>query len=269
MLFASPRTTMSGLQLWAPDAAFINDTYYLIYCAIERATNIFRTGIAVSPTPQGPFTDTGFVVGVEWGQDPALFVDHDDVPYLFWGSGGGAQMAQLTPDLKSAVPSSVKDLTKQLPNFYEGPWMFSRNGAYYLMYGWTCDAVATLCTHLSMHIGMLGTTVMCGVRRSSTPRHPTQLGPLSMEVCLPTWLVFAVDGCTPPAMVAPGVIMKTLDHYPEVGKSWTNHGSITKYKGQWYLFYHTTGLSNGHDKRRSFAIEYLHFDDEGGIWVCD
>lgn len=64
-----------------------------------------------------------------------------------------------------------------------------------------------------------------------------------------------------------GVIMDTLDHHPEVGKSWTNHGSITKYQGRWYLFYHTTALSRGHDKRRSFAVENLHFDDDGGIWV--
>lgn len=120
-------------QLWAPDAAYINGTYHLIYCAIERSTNVFRTGIAVSEAPQGPFTDTGFIAGVEWGQDPALFVDNDGTPYLFWGSGGGAHVAQLMPDLRSVVPGTVKDLTKQLPHFYEGPWLFERNGAYYLM----------------------------------------------------------------------------------------------------------------------------------------
>lgn len=95
------------------------------------------------------------------------------------------------------------------------------------------------------------------------PRRRIPLGPLSMEVGT---AVYASGSVSPTPL--PGVIMETLDKYPEVGKSWTNHGSITKYRGHWYLFYHTTGLSKGHDKRRSMAVEHLHFDDDGGIWVC-
>lgn len=76
-----------------------------------------------------------------------MFVDHDNTVYLYWGSGGGAHMAQLMPDLRAVVPGTVKDLTKQLPNFYEGPWLFERNGAYYLMYD-VCDVTTAIAAHI-------------------------------------------------------------------------------------------------------------------------
>jgi len=45
----------------------------------------------------------------------------------------------------------------------------------------------------------------------------------------------------------------------------TNHHSTVEYKGQWYLFYHNSDLSGGHDNRRSVCADYLHFNDDGSI----
>jgi hypothetical protein len=78
-------------HMWAIDATYRHGKYYLVYCAVAAADGIFRTGIAVSDRPEGPFTDLGPVKGVDWGQDPALYVDDNDVPWLFWGSGGKGQ----------------------------------------------------------------------------------------------------------------------------------------------------------------------------------
>jgi hypothetical protein len=75
-------------HMWAPDCVLWKGTYYLVYCAKEKGTGLFRTGLATGRRPQGPFKDIGFIGGVESGQDPALFVDDDGTPYLFWGSGG-------------------------------------------------------------------------------------------------------------------------------------------------------------------------------------
>jgi hypothetical protein len=119
---------------WAIDAAYRHNQYYLVYCMIEAATGMFRTGLAVSDLPQGPFTDIGFVEGVEWGQDPALFVDDDNTPYLFWGSGGRCHAVQLTDDLKSAIPETRIELTDQLTEVFEGPWIHKYQGKYYLSY---------------------------------------------------------------------------------------------------------------------------------------
>ncbi len=58
--------------------------------------------------------------------------------------------------------------------------------------------------------------------------------------------------------------------------SGTNHASITQYKGQWYLFYHTSDLffknnpsakKNGIKKwyRRSICADYLYYNADGTI----
>lgn len=47
--------------------------------------------------------------------------------------------------------------------------------------------------------------------------------------------------------------------------TWTNHHSITKYKGQWYLFYHDNDLSPDFDKNRSIRADSLFFGDDGTI----
>jgi hypothetical protein len=48
---------------WAIDAVYRNGQYYLVYCMIESATGMFRTGLAISDRPQGPFTDIGIYKG--------------------------------------------------------------------------------------------------------------------------------------------------------------------------------------------------------------
>ncbi len=121
-------------HMWAIDACFRHGKYYLVYCAIEKATGMFRTGLAISDVPQGPFKDIGFIKGVDWGQDPALFVDDDNTPYLFWGSGGNCQACQLTDDLLSAVDGTITDLKEQLTWVFEGPFVHKYNDKYYLTY---------------------------------------------------------------------------------------------------------------------------------------
>ena len=57
-----------------------------------------------------------------------------------------------------------------------------------------------------------------------------------------------------------GVIM---DESP-VG-CWTNHHSITQFKNQWYLFYHSNDLSPNFDKNRSIRVDSLSFNSDGTI----
>ncbi len=44
----------------------------------------------------------------------------------------------------------------------------------------------------------------------------------------------------------------------------TTHGSVTEYKGQWYLFYHNQAIS-GEGNLRSVCIDYLYFNEDGTI----
>lgn len=119
---------------WAIDAVKYRGVYYLVYCMKEKGTGIFRTGMAISQRPQGPFEDIGFVKGVDWGQDPALFVDDDGTPYLFWGCGGKGFGAELNDDLMSVKAETMVELTSQLNNVFEGLWCHKYQGKYYMTY---------------------------------------------------------------------------------------------------------------------------------------
>jgi hypothetical protein len=118
---------------WATDAVYWEENYYLVYCMIEEKTGVFRTGLAISDVPQGPFNDIGYIQGIEWGQDPALFIDNGK-PYLFWGLSNSCKAAMLTDDLLSVVPGTMVDLTDQLFEVFEGPWVHTYEGKYYLSY---------------------------------------------------------------------------------------------------------------------------------------
>jgi hypothetical protein len=119
---------------WACDACYRHGKYYLIFCMFEKASGLMRTGLAVSDLPQGPFTNIGYIKGIDLGQDPALFVDDDNTPYLYWGAGGKCYAAKLTDDLQSIIPSTMVELSDQLFEFFEGPWLHKYQGKYYLSY---------------------------------------------------------------------------------------------------------------------------------------
>ena len=52
--------------------------------------------------------------------------------------------------------------------------------------------------------------------------------------------------------------------YMEPTDSYTNHGSIVEFKGQWYSFYHNSALS-GQDWLRSICVDKLYYNPDGTI----
>jgi len=68
-------------------------------------------------------------------------------------------------------------------------------------------------------------------------------------------------GCTSKSPLGPweykGIYMEPTDSY-------TNHGSIVEYKGQWYAFYHTSAISH-QDWLRSICVDKLYFNPDGTI----
>ncbi|MDF7798610.1 family 43 glycosylhydrolase [Pontiellaceae bacterium B1224] len=69
--------------------------------------------------------------------------------------------------------------------------------------------------------------------------------------------------CTSPSPTGPftyrGVLMDA-----EVTGGATNHHSIVKYKGRWYIFYHNIALSDI-SCRRSVCVDYLYYNEDGTI----
>jgi hypothetical protein len=239
----------AGRQLWAPDAAFKNGTYYL-YFPVKDKKDIFHIGVAVSKKPAGPFKAEPLPITGSYSIDPAVFTDTDGKSYMYFGGIWGGQLqrwvngkysnesktdlkvdgdpavsckvALLSPDMKT-FSGLVKDvvildsLGKPLltgdhnRRFFEGSWMHKFNGKYYFTYS-TGD------THLLCY---------------AIGNNPT--GPFNYK----------------------GVFMTPV-------QGWTTHHSIVEIKGKWYIFYHDTELS-GKTHLRNVKVTELHHKDDGSI----
>jgi beta-xylosidase len=242
----------ASMQMWAPDAAFKNDTYYLYFPARDK-DHIFRIGVATSKDPAGPFTAEANYIDGSFSIDPCVFIDNDGQAYVIFGGlmGGqlekwktgqfdpngteprsnepalGPRIAKLSVDMLSfdgpAQEISILDEYKTQvlageheKRFFEASWMHKYNGVYYLSYS-TGD------TH---HIAY------------ATSDKPT--GPFTFR----------------------GYILK-----PVLG--WTTHHSIVEFQGKWYLFYHDAALSGGVDYKRNIKVAELTYNADGTIQTID
>lgn len=239
-------------QMWAPDAAFKNDTYYLFFPARDK-DGIFRIGVASGASPSGPFKAEENYIEGSFSIDPAVLVDEDGQSYMYFGGlwGGqlekwqtgsfkpdaegpaadepalGPQVAQLSDDMRSfkTAPKEiliVDENGSQITagdedrRYFEGPWMHKYNGKYYLSY-------STGTTHK---------------------------------------LVYAVGDHPEGPFVFKGTILT-----PVLG--WTTHHSIVQFQDKWYLFYHDASLSGGVDHKRSVKFTELHYNEDGTIQLIE
>jgi beta-xylosidase len=238
-------------QLWAPDAAYKNNLYYLFFPARDK-NDIFRIGVATSACPYGPFTPQPDYIQGSFSVDPAVLVE-DDKAYIYFGGLWGGQLEKWQtntfisdaegPDkLKPALGPRVAELSddmltlKETPleisiideegnpilagdedrRYFEGPWVHKYNDYYYLSY-------STGSTH---------------------------------------YIVYAMSKDPKGPFVFKGRILN-----PVVG--WTTHHSIVEFEGKWYLFYHDSSLSGGADNRRSVKYTELKYNDDGTIQTID
>jgi hypothetical protein len=237
----------AGRQLWAPDAAYANGTYYL-YFPVKNKEDVFQIGVATSTRPEGPFTPEPQPIKGSYSIDPAVFKDDDGLHYMYFGGIWGGQLqrwnnnrydsakgnrkaeekailprvAKLSTDMKSfaepvkeiqIVDSNGKDYTEKDADkrFFEGSWMFKKDGKYYFTYS-TGD------THNLVY---------------ATGTSP--YGPFTYQ----------------------GIILNPVE-------GWTTHHSIIQFKDKWWLFYHDTQLS-GKTHLRNVKVTELKFKPDGSI----
>lgn len=128
---------------WAPDAAYRNGKYYLVFPAgtgvkdrqnPARSTKWMGIGIAESDSPTGPFKD---MIGAPlwrtpYANDPCLFIDDDGKAYLYFhASGSDYRVVEIADDLRGVRGGFQKmDMGGYEPKM-EGPWIFKRKGIYY------------------------------------------------------------------------------------------------------------------------------------------
>ena len=241
----------AGRQLWAPDAAYKNGTYYLYFPAKDKQ-DVFRIGVATSSSPTGPFKAEPRPIPGSFSIDPCVFADADGSHYMYFGGIWGGQLqrwttgsynptgklrekteeallpkvAKLSPDMKSfaETPRDVKIVDAQGKlftegdndkRFFEAAWLHKYSGKYYFSYS-TGD------TH---------------------------------NIC------YAVGDNPYGPFTYQGIVLK-----PVTG--WTNHHSIVEVKGKWYLFYHDVQLS-GKTHLRNVKVTELTHNADGTIQTIE
>ena len=237
----------AGRQLWAPDAAFKNGTYYL-YFPVKDKQDIFKIGVATSKSPTGPFKPEANPIEGSYSIDPAVFTDGDGKSYMYFGGIWGGQLQRWRTgkyDINGAEPAKteaaigprvarlsdnmlsfaepVKEITildsvgkpflagDNNKRFFEASWMHKHNGKYYFSYS-------------------TGDTHFIAYAIGDSP-----YGPFTYK----------------------GVILNPV-------QGWTNHQSIVDFKGKTYLFYHDTQLSNK-THLRNVKVTELTYNSDGTI----
>ena len=88
---ACDQVPWASKQMWAPDAAKKNDTYYLYFPAKDKQ-GAFRIGVATSKSPVGPFKAQPQPIKGSFSIDPAVFTDTDGKTYMYFGGIWGGQL---------------------------------------------------------------------------------------------------------------------------------------------------------------------------------
>jgi hypothetical protein len=237
----------AGRQLWAPDAAYANNTYYL-YFPVKDKSDVFRIGVATSKKPEGPFVAEKQPIAGSYSIDPAIFRDDDGSFYMYFGGIWGGQLqrwdnnkynaaGQLRRPEEQAVLPRVAKLAKDMKSFsgevkeirlvdengntftekqndkrfFEASWVHKYNGKYYFSYS-TGD------TH---------------------------------NIC------YAIGDSPYGPFTYKGIVLNPV-------KGWTNHHSIVEFKGKWYIFYHDVELS-GKTHLRNIKVTEIKHNEDGTI----
>ena len=121
----------AGRQLWAPDVAFKDGTYYL-YFPLKDQTDIFRIGVATSKKPEGPFKAEANPIKGSYSIDPAVFKDKNGAHYMYFGGIWGGQLQRYRNNKaiecgvqpaasEPALSGKVVKLTDNMLEFAEEP----------------------------------------------------------------------------------------------------------------------------------------------------
>ncbi|WP_305783463.1 glycoside hydrolase family 43 protein [Symbioplanes lichenis] len=175
----------AGADAWASEVEPRNGRYYWYTSVNGNGPGWMNIGVAVGDSPLGPFTDAkgGPIISDSTPNssalniDPTVFVDDDGQAYLYWGGYWAPRAVRLASNMIDTVGSVVTP--QGLTNFWEAPWMFKRNGLYYMMYaandtsGCVTDS-AYACQRYATATNPLGPWTHRGIvlgRVSSTTNH--------------------------------------------------------------------------------------------------
>jgi hypothetical protein len=125
----------SAYSMWAPDCIERNGKYYFYFPAVPKSSygRGFCVGVAVADKPEGPFVSQPEPITGVRGIDPNVFIDKDGQAYLYWAMGKFfvAKLKENMTELASE-PQEIQGFPEK--GLKEGPFLFERNGIYYMTY---------------------------------------------------------------------------------------------------------------------------------------
>ena len=129
--------------MWAPDCVFKDGKYYFYFPDAPASGMGFGVGVAVADKPYGPFVPEKEQIKGIFGIDPCVLIDDDGTSYIYW-AGMGIRGCRLNDNMLELDGDPVL-LDQNLPaGFKEGPFVFKRDGRYYLTYPWVRENTETL-----------------------------------------------------------------------------------------------------------------------------
>jgi hypothetical protein len=131
-----PWVKPDSYSMWAPDCVVRNGKYYFYFPSTPSDTTGgkgFRIGVAVADAPTGPFMPQSAPIKGVRGIDPNVLIDKDGQAYLYW-SAGNIYAAKLRPDMLELASAPLILGTLPSQGLKEGPYVFERQGTYYLTY---------------------------------------------------------------------------------------------------------------------------------------
>lgn len=128
----------NSYSMWAPDCIERNGKYYFYFPANKKSTGDnrrrgFGIGVAIADKPEGPYTPQAESIEGVFGIDPNVFIDKDGQAYLYY-SMGNIYVAKLKENMVelASEPVAIENLPQK--GLKEGPFLFERNGIYYLTF---------------------------------------------------------------------------------------------------------------------------------------
>jgi hypothetical protein len=141
-----PWANSKSYSMWAPDCIDRSGKYYFYFPTLARDTTYgrgFSIGVAVSDKPYGPFVPQHEPIKNVHGIDPNPFIDKDGQVYLYWAARNFyvAKLKESMIELADA-PRVIEGLPEK--GLKEGPYVFERNGLYYMAYPHVEDRIERL-----------------------------------------------------------------------------------------------------------------------------
>lgn len=128
----------TSYSMWAPDCIERSGKYYFYFPANKNVAGPngrkgFGIGVAIADKPEGPYVPEENAIEGIFGIDPNVLIDKDGQSYLYY-SMGNIYVAKLKENMTELATKPVAIANLPEKGMKEGPFVFERNGKYYLTF---------------------------------------------------------------------------------------------------------------------------------------